>query len=173
MILSIPASPLPPRAVMRACSSSLLSISWVRTAIVMQVGLKVWRVEIIKSFRFPALVFGSHVTFAQTLRLAVPSPVEVRALPRPRGAGRGVAGGWGGAVLEAPAPALTKRSRGAPRAAPGGAGLVPSQPQDGAVRCLGTRGHRVALPGHRVPGLLRGRGGPDASRCEERAHTAA
>lgn len=88
----------------------------------MQVGLKVWRVEIIKSFRFPALVFGSHVTFAQTLRLAVPSPVEVRALPRPRGAGRGVAGGWGGAVLEASAPALTQPSQNA-------AGEHPEQPQ--------------------------------------------
>lgn len=110
----------------------------------MQVGLKVWRVEIIKSFRFSALVFGSHFTFAQTLRLAAPSPVEVRALSRPRGAGRGVTGG-GEAVPAAPAPPLTQPSQTTARE-------HPEQP-----RCRGTeqaRPTRVVLGCISSPSVL-------------------
>lgn len=49
----------------------------------MQVGLKVWRVEIIKSFRLSALVLGSHFTFAQTFHPTTASPAGVRAPSRP------------------------------------------------------------------------------------------
>lgn len=49
----------------------------------MQVGLKVWRVEIIKSFRLSALVLGSHFAFAQTFHPTAASPARARAPSRP------------------------------------------------------------------------------------------